>query len=476
MNASAPSPVNTPVPSEEDLEGTVKLAQPDAYQLKHHILSPLETLAQSVSAIAPSASPTLTVPLVFALCGEGTWLAYALAMTSIALVALCVANFARDSASPGSLYIYTRNTLPPVFASVAAWALFYAYVTTAASVTGGFINYAYVLLRRYGSHVSPVVLGAVAIGAAIWLAQRDVKMSTRVMLWIEGMSVCLISFVIALVIWKHGLHLDMPQFRLTGVSPVGVRLGVMLALFSFVGFESATALGSEAREPLKTIPRAVVRSALLAGLFFLVCCYGEVLGFRGTSPGLGVNTAPFRFLSDRVGVHVVGEVIDLGVLVSMFAATLACVIASARVLMLMAHHGLMPSRLARTHATKQTPGAAGLLAGLLAFLPVAALAWKGVSPADIYGWLGTLSVYGFLTVYGLVAIALPIHLHRHGRLNTGGIALAAITTVAMLLALVGNIYPVPDPPIRYFPYIYLVYLGAGMLWHVLSPRRRSLAA
>jgi len=36
----------------------------------------------------------------------------------------------------------------------------------------------------------------------------------------------------------------------------GLRLGLVLALFSSVGFESATALGSEARNPLKTIPRA----------------------------------------------------------------------------------------------------------------------------------------------------------------------------------------------------------------------------
>jgi len=36
----------------------------------------------------------------------------------------------------------------------------------------------------------------------------------------------------------------------------GLRLGLVLALFSSVGFESATALGSEARNPLKTIPFA----------------------------------------------------------------------------------------------------------------------------------------------------------------------------------------------------------------------------
>jgi len=453
-----------------DLEGTVKLAQPD-YNLKHHILSPLETLAQSVSAIAPSASPTLTVPLVFALAGQGTWLAYLIATICIGLVAICIASFARDSASPGSLYVYTRNSLPPAMASLAAWALFFAYVTTASSVAAGFINYAYELLGEFGKHIPPVLLAAVAVGSAVWLAQRDIKMSTRIMLWIEGASVCLISFVIALVLWKYGFHFDSAQFHLRGASATGIRLGVVLALFSFVGFESATALGSEAREPLKTIPQAVIRSALLAGIFFLVCAYGEVLGFRGGATSLGENTAPLQFLATRAGVTVVGRIIDVGVLVSMFASTLACTIAAARVLMLMAHHGLTHRLFARTHATRKTPVPAGLLTGFVTFVPVAALAWRGVGAADIYGWMGTLSVYGFITIYGLIAIALPIHLKRQRRLTAGGLLLAVLTTAAMAFAMAGNIYPWPPAPILYFPYIYLAYIAAGLVWYYLSPRR-----
>jgi amino acid transporter len=242
----------------------------------------------------------------------------------------------------------------------------------------------------------------------------------------------------------------------------------MLALFSFVGFESATTLGSEAREPLKTIPRAVLQSAALAGVFFIVCAYGEVLSFHGASPGLGQSTAPMRYLSQQAGVRVAGPVIDTGVLVSMFAATLACVIAAARVLMLMAHHGLAHARLAKTHAEKETPGAASILAGALAFLPVAVLVARGSSGSDVYGWMGTLAVYGFLTVYALVAVALPANRRRQGRLR--GIVLSVSATVAMLLAIIGTLYPVPPAPYRYLPYLYLVYLAGGMLWYAVSRR------
>jgi amino acid transporter len=450
-----------------------EIATSPSYGLRQQVLSPLETLAQSISLIAPSTTPTLTVPLVFGLCGAGTSLAYLIALVAIVLVAMCVASFARESASPGSLYSYTRSSLSPAWSALTAWALFFAYVMTASSVIGGFLNYAYIFLDEYHLHVSPVLLSLVAAGGAMAVAYRDVKVSTELMLWIEAVSVCLITFVVGITLWKHGLHFDMSQVRLRGVSEQQVRMGVMLAIFSFVGFESATTLGAEAREPLKTIPRAVIQSALLAGLFFIVCAYGEVLGFHGASTTLDASAAPFHYLSAQAGVRFVGPIIDAGVLVSMLAATLACVIAASRVLLLMAHHGLAHSRFGVTHARNETPGMASILAAVLAFVPVGVLAHRGASGADIYGWMGTLAVFGFLTAYTLAAIALAVHLRREQRLSVGSGLLAAVATVAMIAALLWNIFPVPPAPQRYFPYIYLVYLVLAMAWYGISKRREA---
>ena len=447
-----------------------KEAEP-AYGLRQHVLSPLETLAQSVSTIAPSTSPALTIPLVFALAGQGTVVAYGIAMAIMVLMSLCIATFARDSASPGSLYVHVRSTMPPVCSVVAAWALFFAYVMTAASVIGGFINYAYVFLGAQGRYVPPVALAALAAGSAVWVAYRDVKISARLMLWIEAASVLLIAVVVGATIWRHGLHVDVSQFRLSGMSATSIRLGVVLAIFSFVGFESATTLGAEAKNPLRTIPRAVIQSALLAGVFFVVCSYGEVLGFAGAKPGLGESTAPMRYLAGRAGVGILGPVIDAGVLVSMFAATLACVIAAARVLMLMAHHGLASRHLSRTHKRNETPALASLLAAVLAFVPVAVMVERGVSGADVYGWMGALAVFGFLTAYGLAAVAMMVHLRQRGRLKVGSVVLSVVATLAMLAVLLGTLFPVPPAPYRAFPFFYAGYLVAGLAWYFVSGRR-----
>ena len=83
----------------------------ESYGLKSGTLSPLETLGQSVANIAPTATPTVVIPLVYAVSGGGTWLAYLIATLAILLVASSINQFARRSASPGSFYSYAIEGL-----------------------------------------------------------------------------------------------------------------------------------------------------------------------------------------------------------------------------------------------------------------------------------------------------------------------------------------------------------------------------
>jgi len=454
----------------------IEVISPDAAPprdsgLRHNILSPLETLSQSISAIAPTTSPALTVPLVFALAGNGTWLAYLLACLATLLMALCIARFARTSASPGSLYKYATDSLPPVGGRTAGWALLLAYTATGASVVGGFLNYAQVLFPAAHGIPGPLI-ALLATAAATFFAYRDVQASARMMLWIEAASVSMISLVVLALIFRNGVHIDAPQLQLSGVTPSGVRLGVVLALFSFVGFESATTLGHEARNPLRTIPRAVIQSAILAGLFFLTCCYTETLGFRQLHQDLGASQAPFRALSSLAHLPVFGPLIDIGAFVSMFAGTLACITAAARVLLKMAHDGLVPAHLGRAHAKNETPHIAVLAVGLAVLILAGGLAARGTSGADIYGWMGSLAVYGFITVYFLVAAALPLYLRRNAQLTPAALALAIVAGIAMILAMAGTLYPVPSAPYDRLPYFYLAYLIVGLAWSTLAARRR----
>src|SRR5580704_15556428 len=128
-----------------------------SYGLRSAALSPSETLAQSVALIAPTGAPVITVALVFGLAGEGCAVAFLISTLSILLVALNINQFARTSASPGSLYTYIADHMHPRFGVLAGWALLIAYAGTAAAVSVGVVNYANVILRdRFGVQVLPL--------------------------------------------------------------------------------------------------------------------------------------------------------------------------------------------------------------------------------------------------------------------------------------------------------------------------------
>jgi amino acid transporter len=246
-------------------------------------------------------------------------------------------------------------------------------------------------------------------------------------------------------------------------------------LFSFVGFESATTLGAEALDPLKTIPRAVLQSSLIGGVFFTICAYTEVLGFHVAGQDLGSSEAPLHVLAIVAHAPMLGLLIDIGALVSLFACTLGCITAAARVLMQMARNGVAHGSLAATHKCNHTPHIAVLVASIGTAMGPAILAAKGATGLDVYGWMGSLATYGFIVAYALVCVGLPRYLRAHGAAGVTSRAVPLLACLAMFLALIGNLYPVPEGIYGKLPYVYLAYLSAGLLWVLLTNKRAPTA-
>jgi amino acid transporter len=442
------------------------------YGLHAGVLGPMETLAQSVSAMAPSTSPSLTIPLVFALAGNATWFVYLLATAATLLVGFCVSRFARLSASPGSLYSYASDTLPPAFGVVAAWALLLAYLATGASVAGGALYYAGLLSQQF-FHWTPPALAILAVVCAVagLIAYRDVKLSAELMLWIEVASVSLILIVLAVMVVRFGFQFDLDQLRLKGTTISALGPALVLAMFSFVGFESATTLGNEVREPLRTIPRAVIQCAILAGVFFMLCSYSEVLGFRGESSKLSDSTSPLHLLAEKAGISPLGVAVDVGAFVSMFACVLACTTAAARVLLRMAHGGLLPKAFERTSKRHGTPVTAIALSAGLMLAATVAMSLRGVSGSDMYDLIGSLSVFGFLTAYALVAVALPFARRAMGQHSHTVAAVSVITVLVMILIVIFDLESAADANHARIPWIYLAYIAAGLALYFI--RRRA---
>ena len=435
-------------------------------------------MAQSFAVIAPTTIPASNIGLIVALSGNGTWLSFVLGLVGLMFVSFSINQFASRSASPGSLYSYIVKGLGPTAGVVCGWSLVLAYLFTGMSVLCGFANFSDAILGHLGLHLSSITLLTIGAVIAWYAAYKDIQLSAIAMLWLEGSSIGLI-LLLGIILWTHnGFAIDVHQLSLEGVTPGSIAMGLVLVMFGFSGFESATSLGDEARNPLRTIPRALIGSTLMAGGFFIFMTYVEVQGFNLLGLDITHTEEPLGILSQKVGVGFLGDLIALGALCSFFACVLGSINPAARIFFMMARHGLFHTSIGRTHASNRTPHVAVTVCSFILFLVPALLSFCNLKLFDSMGYLGAISSYGFLTVYILISIAAPVYLYKIHRLRWHHIGVSALATAFMMIPLVGSIgipgstlFPVPEAPYNLFPYLFLGYLLITCGWFFWQRRR-----
>jgi amino acid transporter len=445
-------------------------------------LSLPEVIGQSIGTVAPSGTPALVIPAVFAAAGNGTWLAYVFATVALLFVAWNVNQFARYTANPGALYVFAGQGLGPFWGVIAGWSLLIAYLFTGAAVIGGSANSLLVLAHKLGlqnaDHALTIVIALALIAGAWFLAYRDIRLSTRATLAIEFATVALILLIIVGALVVVGPLVDRAQFSLKGVNADQLRLGLVLAFFSFVGFESATTLGAEAKDPHRSIPRAVLVSVLAIGLLFIVSAYGLTSIFHPLPVTLDKAEAPLTTSAQLLHVGFVGSLIDLGVALSFFACTLGSINAGARVLYALSRHGLVHRSASTAHHVNATPHIAVTILAIIAIGLFLGVTEAGYGLLDAFGLLGTLATFGFLFSYILVAAGTPFFLRRIGRFKPWHAAVSAASILLLLIPLVGSVYPVPAWPYSILPYLFLGLLALGIAWFLFlkATSPESLAA
>jgi len=420
----------------------------------------------------------LIIALAFSDSGNGTWLAYAFGTVMLLFVVGCLNQFAKRSALAGSMYGYTGRGLGPTAGVISGWSLIWAYLFIGVAGLAGFAIFAQQFLSGIGVHstVPPVIFFVLAAAVCWFIAYKDIHVSSLLTLVFECVSVACIVALAAVVLFKHGITIDTTIVKAKGMTFHGLSLAVVICIFSLVGFESATTLGGEAKNPLKNIPRAVVVSLLITGAFMVFMSYVEVFGTRHYGTPLNNIALPLTVLSKIYGVTFFKVPVALGAMVSFFSLTLSCLNAGSRIIYPMAHHMIFPRHLGRAHQDNQTPHVAiTVYIAVIVAIPVVLEVFT--NPLTTFGDAGTLAAFGFLTAYFLITFAAPVYLKKLGELRPRNIAVAATAAVLLMVPLIGSFYPVPPFPVDIFPYIFLAYVLAGSGWlFAVSRRNRGIFA
>jgi amino acid transporter len=437
------------------------------FGLRRRSVGGVEVTAQSVAVTAPSAAMASMPMLVAASAGNGTMYSYLIATVVILLVGYCISQFARRMAAAGSLYSFTAKGLGPTAAIVSGvgLALGYALLSMSTLLLAAFY------FLRFAHRAALVVPTAVVVvislgGVAAFCMIRGISVSSRVVLVVESVSIAGILVVLAVLVVRHGVHLDTRLLRASGSSAHGIGLGVALAITSFVGFESSAALGAEARRPHQSVPRAVMRTALGAGVLYLVSAYTQLDGFSGSAGGLAAHTTPLTDLADLAGTPWLSLVLDLGIAASGFACATGSATALTRLLFSMAREHVTAPCLARTHARFGTPHIATRFSmAAIVSVPVILLL-TGTSPWDGFLYLVTISTFGYMVAYILVCVALPRFLYRIGELTLVPLLAGPLAGTVLCYVFAAYVYPLSAATTYTLFRIFVALVATAVICHL----------
>ena len=442
--------------------------------LRRNCLGFFELLAQAVALISPTMTAALIIPVMYSNTGDWSWLSYALGTVMLLFVALNLVQFARRQAGSGSMYAYVRRGLGPIAGGLAGWSLIWAYLGISLAGVTGFTIFAGKLLMLAGIAIPAPVLFVICVGVAWFCAWRNVQLSAILMLVLEAVSMALITLLCVVTLSQHGFAVDPKQYAASTLHLSSLGLGVVVAIFSLVGFECATAFGDEARDPLRSIPRAVILSLLISGIFFVFVTTVMVQATHGYKTTLDAIDAPLNVMASLAHLPVLQAPLSACAMLSFFALCLSCINAGARVMYAMGRDGLLHGAFGGAHARNETPHVAVTLMAAVALVVAVGMVVGHVALLDAFNDVGTLAAFGFIVPYVLISLAAPLYLRSVGALETRHILLCVAALALLVIPAVGSVYPVPPAPAKLFPYLFLVYLAAGAL--LVTVRRSRLAS
>ena len=336
----------------------------------------------------------------------GTVIAYAIGAVIVYLVMLSLGELSVAMPETGSFHVYATKFIGPGTGFTVA----ILYWLTWTVALGSEFTAAGLIMRKWFPE-TPVWIWSALFIAVIFLSNAlSVRFFAETEFWFSFIKVAaIVLFIILggcamLGILPISGHQHAPLLEnlvKDGLFPNGwmpVFTTMLTVNFAFSGTELVGVTAGEAKDPERSIPKAIHTTLFRLVIFFV----GSIVVMASLIPwqDAGVDESPFVTVFNSIGLPFAGDVMNFVVLTAILSAANSGLYASTRMLWSLANENMIPRRIAKTN-DRGVPIMAlclSMIGGLLALLS------SVVAASTIYLVLVSVSGLAVVIVWMVIAV------------------------------------------------------------------------
>ena len=455
---------------------------PQQARLKSNSVGLPGAVIMSAAIMGPAVSTFFNPQFSTPFSGPATPFVYFACLIAMLITASGIMEMAAQTPSAGSFYTYVAQGLGPHAGFITGGLMFLAYALLPpieVALIGAYLQQT--IQQEFGLNIPWGLISLLPWGFMTFLALEGIQASLRtamILFLIEVGVVLTMAVIVVAMGGAHGLSLHPLAPSSSPHGTQGLVIGAVFAALSFVGFEGATTLGEEVRQPRRNVPLAIALSTITVGAIYTFCIWAEVIGLGDDKVNAltGAST-PWNDLAHMYAPWMTPLII-LASVSSMFAVSVNSNSGIVRILYTMGREGLLPRPLAHINPKHNTPSNAVLFQSAFTFaivLVVGALSGGLANPdggSNVYGYLGFLLTLAILVVYVFANVAAIAYFMRQGsRRLIRHLVLPVMGGLMMIGLFAGQIVENSGAPYTWMPWITLAWFGlfaAGAAWLAIT--------
>lgn len=417
-------------------DGAATTSSPGQSGLRKGTLGPGRIAFFVVATVAPLAGIAGASPVVFAAVGNATPAIFILAGVLFAIFSVGYVAMSRHLSNAGGYIAYIARGFGPRAATGAGYLSVLTFFGVQLALWSQLAVFAQELILNLTGYELPVSLflyGLLLIGTVVVCLGAELSIVVAgTILGLEMLALVILIGGGILFGWTHGNMAS--SLDLTGLIGPGIGIAFLFGVAAFVGFEATVVFSEEAKNPHKTMPRAVILSIGVIALSYALGTWALSLA-NGQNVQDLANDHPTELVTTTADL-VVGPdfllVVNVLIVTSLIASLIGSLNMFARVVFAMGRAGVLPHWLGTT-TRRGAPARAAATIGVLVAVVIFCFQLAGADLIGVvFSWFLSLATATLIALLVATSISIIVFFIRNPGLESGWWKTRAAPLIAAL--------------------------------------------